>query len=62
MSGQGWNRAEWRCGRCWASITTTTELDYIKRVQAHRDAHALWDSLDAAGRRAVLAALGEVTA
>lgn len=42
----GWDQAGFRCGRCGAEHTATTEADYLKAAGAHRDAHAVWDRLD----------------
>ncbi|WP_097868549.1 hypothetical protein [Streptomyces sp. rh34] len=42
----GWDQAVFRCGRCGAEHTATTEADYLKAVGAHSDAHAVWDRLD----------------
>ncbi|MFF8919139.1 hypothetical protein ACF08M_39080 [Streptomyces sp. NPDC015032] len=41
----GWDQAVFRCGRCGAKHTATTEDDYLKAVGTHRDAHAVWDRL-----------------
>ncbi|MDX2632366.1 hypothetical protein PV381_38420 [Streptomyces scabiei] len=43
---QGWDQAVFRCGRCGADRTVTTEADYLKAVGAHRDAHAVFDRLN----------------
>ncbi|MGC5400797.1 hypothetical protein ACPXCP_34275 [Streptomyces sp. DT20] len=42
----GWDQATFRCGRCGAQHTATTEADYLKTVGAHGDAHAVWDRLN----------------
>ncbi|RPK23567.1 hypothetical protein EES37_38070 [Streptomyces sp. ADI91-18] len=42
----GWDQAVFRCGRCGAQQTATTEADYLKAVGAHGDAHAVWDRLN----------------
>lgn len=46
LTKQGWDRADFHCGRCGEHITATTEEQYIVRVTAHRTAH---DLLDASG-------------
>ncbi|MFF2902370.1 hypothetical protein [Streptomyces sp. NPDC057966] len=46
IPGCGWDQATFRCGRCGAQHTTTTEDDYLKAVSNHRDAHAVWDGLN----------------
>ncbi|MFD3933420.1 hypothetical protein [Streptomyces sp. NPDC058614] len=42
----GWDQATYRCGRCGAEHTVTTEEAYLNAVGVHTDAHALWDRLD----------------
>ena len=42
----GWDQAVFRCGRCGAEHTATTEDDYLKAVGALGDAHAVWDRLN----------------
>ncbi|WP_331758760.1 hypothetical protein [Streptomyces anulatus] len=42
----GWDKAAFRCGRCGAEHTATTEANHLKAVGAHSDAHAVWDRLD----------------
>ncbi|WP_331730639.1 hypothetical protein [Streptomyces sp. NBC_01174] len=42
----GWDEAGFRCGRCGAERTASTEDDYLKVVGAHRDAHTVWDRLN----------------
>ncbi|MFD4756384.1 hypothetical protein [Streptomyces sp. NPDC058426] len=51
--GQGWDRAVYRCGRCGARRTATTEPGYTAVVAAHQHAHALWDRLTPAERLAL---------
>lgn len=41
---QGWDRADFRCGRCGEQITATTEDEYLVRVTAHRTSHELLDA------------------
>ncbi|WP_030592868.1 hypothetical protein [Streptomyces anulatus] len=60
----GWDQAVFRCGRC-GSVHATTEDDYLKAVDAHGDAHAVWDRLNPTERdglasilRTILAAPG----
>jgi hypothetical protein len=43
-SSQGWDRADFHCGRCGEHITATTEDDYVVRVTAHQTAHDLLDA------------------
>lgn len=33
---QGWDLAEFRCGRCGTAITATTEREYVKLIRDHR--------------------------
>jgi hypothetical protein len=33
---QGWDRAEFRCGRCGTTITATTEREYVNLVSGHK--------------------------
>ncbi|MEW1699475.1 MULTISPECIES: hypothetical protein [unclassified Streptomyces] len=42
----GWDQAAFRCGKCGAHRTVTTEDDYTRAVSAHRDAHAVFDRLN----------------
>ncbi|WP_062010305.1 hypothetical protein [Streptomyces hygroscopicus] len=42
----GWDQATYRCGRCGAEHTVTTEDAYIKAVGVHSDAHTVWDRLN----------------
>ncbi|MFG2629991.1 hypothetical protein [Streptomyces sp. NPDC048473] len=42
----GWDQAAFRCGRCGAQHTATSEADYLKTVGVHGDAHAVWDRLN----------------
>ncbi|WP_424893277.1 hypothetical protein [Streptomyces sp. XH2] len=41
----GWDQATYRCGRCGAENTVTTEAAYLQAVGVHTDAHAVWDGL-----------------
>ncbi|MFI8194692.1 hypothetical protein ACIF8T_39345 [Streptomyces sp. NPDC085946] len=43
---QGWDQVVFRCGRCGATHTATSEDDYLKAVGVHRDAHTVWDRLN----------------
>ena len=43
-SAQGWDRADFHCGRCGEHITTTTHDEYVVRVTAHQAAHDLLDA------------------
>lgn len=42
--GQGWDSAEFSCGRCGEKITATTEGEYVLRVTSHGIAHDLLDA------------------
>ena len=44
MTKQGWNRADFRCGRCGEHITATTKDEYVILVTAHRTVHDLLDA------------------
>lgn len=46
----GWDQATYRCGRCGAQYTATTEDAYLQAVGVHNDAHAVWDRLDPIAR------------
>ncbi|MFD5916198.1 hypothetical protein ACFVYP_06940 [Kitasatospora sp. NPDC058201] len=35
-SQQGWDRAEFTCGRCFATVTAETEREYIRLVADHK--------------------------
>ncbi|WP_460074081.1 hypothetical protein [Streptomyces sp. YKOK-I1] len=50
----GWDQAAYRCGRCGAEHTVTTEDDYLKAVGLHGDAHAVWDRLNSMERDALV--------
>lgn len=41
----GWDQAAFRCGQCGAVCTAATEADYLKVVDAHREAHGLLERL-----------------
>ncbi|MFJ7201047.1 MULTISPECIES: hypothetical protein [unclassified Streptomyces] len=56
-AGQGWDQAVFRCGRCGAEHTATTEDDYLMAVSVHSDAHEVWDRLDATERRGFISIL-----
>jgi hypothetical protein len=45
-SASGWDQAIYRCGRCGAESTVTTEEAYLQAVGVHTDAHAVWDRLN----------------
>lgn len=45
-SSSGWDQAIYRCGRCGAEYTVTTEEAYLQAVGVHTDAHAVWDRLN----------------
>lgn len=45
-SASGWDQAIYRCGRCGAEYTLTTEEAYLQVVGVHTDAHAVWDRLN----------------
>ncbi|WP_435191294.1 hypothetical protein [Streptomyces sp. bgisy126] len=46
----GWDQAVFRCGQCGARRTAGTEDEYVRAVSAHRDAHAVFDRLNAIER------------
>ncbi|MGW2109512.1 hypothetical protein [Streptomyces sp. NPDC001948] len=56
-AGQGWDQAVFRCGRCGAEHTATTEDDYLKTVAVHGDAHEVWDRLNPTERRGFISIL-----
>ncbi|MFI5808388.1 hypothetical protein [Streptomyces sp. NPDC051561] len=56
-SACGWDQAAFRCGRCGAEHTATTEADYLKVVGAHGDAHAVWDRLNPIERDGIASVL-----
>lgn len=33
---QGWDSAEFTCGRCYTTVTATTEREYIRLVWGHK--------------------------
>lgn len=33
---QGWDQAEFTCGRCGTTVTATTEAEYIRLVWGHK--------------------------
>lgn len=41
----GWDQASYRCGRCGAARSVTTEDAYLQAVGVHTDAHTVWDRL-----------------
>lgn len=60
---QGWDRADFHCGRCGETITATTEAEYITKTSAHRVAHDLLDASSLELRaRLIDLALAEVAA
>ena len=61
MTSQGWDRADFRCGRCGARFRATTQEEYVTKFVAHKTAHQLLDAASPAARRALLTlALAEV--
>ncbi|HBF85898.1 MAG TPA: hypothetical protein DD420_40075 [Streptomyces sp.] len=58
----GWDQAVFRCGRCGAEHTATTEDDYLKAVGAHSDAHAVWDRLNPTERDGLASILRTILA
>lgn len=34
--GQGWDLAEFTCGRCLTTITATTEREYVNLIGNHK--------------------------
>ncbi|WP_331725504.1 hypothetical protein OG596_38205 (plasmid) [Streptomyces sp. NBC_01102] len=53
----GWDQAVFRCGRCRAEYTATTEADYLKAVGVHGDAHDVWDRLNSIERDGIASIL-----
>ncbi|MFE4960405.1 hypothetical protein ACFRCW_42325 [Streptomyces sp. NPDC056653] len=45
MSSQGWDQADYHCGRCGFTGSATTEGAYVYLVTSHQQAHDLWDYL-----------------
>lgn len=46
MSPQGWDRADFHCGRCgYSPFTATTEAEYLIEHTLHASAHDLVDML-----------------
>lgn len=43
---EGWDRADFRCGRCGTQLTASTREAYIDLVDRHRDGHALEDLIE----------------
>lgn len=39
MTTQGWDRADFRCGRCGHTFTATTEAEYLRALPLHMAAH-----------------------
>lgn len=58
----GWDQAVFRCGRCGAEQTATTEADYLKAVGVHGDAHAVWDRLNPTERDGITSILRTILA
>ncbi|MFF9691055.1 hypothetical protein [Streptomyces sp. NPDC014623] len=54
----GWDRAVFRCGRCGAEHTATTEADYLKAVGAH----AVWGRLNPTERDGLASTLRTILA
>ncbi|WP_411078344.1 hypothetical protein [Streptomyces sp. cmx-10-25] len=46
----GWDQAVFQCGLCGARRTANTEDEYVRAVSAHRNAHAVFDRLNAIER------------
>ncbi|MEF3117598.1 hypothetical protein [Streptomyces chrestomyceticus] len=53
----GWGYAGFRCGRCGAEHTATTEDEYHTAVDVHGDAHAVWDGLNSIERSGLISIL-----
>ncbi|MFC8593079.1 hypothetical protein [Streptomyces atroolivaceus] len=53
----GRDQTAFRCGRCGAERTATTEDSYRKAAGAHRDAHAVWDRLNSIERDGIASIL-----
>lgn len=58
----GWDQATYRCGRCGAMRTATTETDHVRVVAAHRDAHTVMDRLNPIEREGLASILRTVLA
>ncbi|MGW7130032.1 hypothetical protein ACWGIA_17025 [Streptomyces bobili] len=58
----GWDQAVFRCGRCGAQHTVTTEDGYLKAVGVHSDAHAVWDRLNPIERDGITSILRTILA
>ena len=56
-TASGWDQATYRCGRCGAEHTVTTEAAYLQAVGMHQDAHALWDRLNPIERDGLISIL-----
>ncbi|MFJ9380374.1 hypothetical protein [Streptomyces sp. NPDC101455] len=56
-AASGWDQATYRCGRCGAESTVTTEEAYLKAVGVHTDAHAVWDRLNPTERDGLVSIL-----
>ncbi|MFF5638265.1 hypothetical protein [Streptomyces sp. NPDC012825] len=46
----GFDQAVFRCGKCGARRTASTEAEHVRVISAHRDAHAVFDRLNAIER------------
>ncbi|MFJ9634849.1 hypothetical protein ACIRU8_44885 [Streptomyces sp. NPDC101175] len=46
LTACGWDQATYRCGRCGAEHTVTSEDASLKALGVHTDAHAVWDRLN----------------
>lgn len=45
MTSQGWDRADYSCGRCLHTFTATTEPEYLAAHLVHQTAHEIADGL-----------------
>ncbi|WP_037733236.1 hypothetical protein [Streptomyces megasporus] len=61
-TASGWDQAVFRCGRCGAELTATTEDNYRRVVGVHTDAHALWDRLNPIEREGLASILRVILA
>lgn len=63
MTEQGWDKADFHCGRCHGqAFSATTQAEYVLKYTAHQLAHDLLDAPTPEERHAIIdAALAQVT-
>lgn len=59
MSAQGWDRADFHCGRCGGGFTAQTEAEYLLALTFHQSAHQLVDVMPEELRTAVARILAQ---